>query len=288
MREGHEIGRYMPKEIEPWKGSATIRHRMRDYQRSWFDELLMTGWANGEMPCHVPNNENDLWREAGAHSKEFFRAHSAVVIGEFRVCGQGLWICNDKSLELYLQKLANYLAKRSDKVSERYKVDKGRYLSFLTRCSCISERKKQELGIVVVLDSFDPDDYLPELKAIGFRGSTSTLVERAYMQEVEHRVEESQRPRAEIATDILTRCKRIYELTDSGSYAPKLYELLSGEPRSYQEAEHLWERKGNAKSSEISAGLSSAELRADRSAGAIKSAFDKYREPAGAVDGGRA
>ena len=262
MREGHEIGRYMPKEIEPWKGSATIRHRMRDYQRSWFDELLMTGWANAEMPCHVPNNENDLWREAGAHSKEFFKAHCAVVIGEFRVCGGGLWICNDKSLELYLQKLAIYLKKPKFQSGEG-RADKERYTSFLSNCSCISEIKKQELGIVVVLDAFDPDDFLTELKAIGFRGSTSNLVERAYMQEVERRHAESQQPRGEIAQDIFDRCARIYGLTDAGSYAPKLYELLSGEPRSYLEADHLWERRNGTSNApaKTRGGLALEELR---------------------------
>jgi hypothetical protein len=145
MRKGHEIGRFMPMEIEPWKSSGTVRYRMKDFQRSWFLELLMAGWANAEMPCHVPNDENSLWTAAGAHSRMYFDAHRAVVIGEFRECGRGLWICNGKSLELYLQKLGIYFRnQKRGKDQMNLKRTYKECLSFLSSCTCLSEKDKAD------------------------------------------------------------------------------------------------------------------------------------------------
>lgn len=143
MRKGHEIGRYMPKEIEPWKSSPVVR-QMGDFQRSWFDEMLMEGWVNSRMPCHLPNDENRLWTIAGARSLNYFRKHSGTVMSQFRVCGEGQWICNGKSLELYLKVLTSHFSKkrRCNPHNSQWRAA----INFIFFCSCVSEERKTELS----------------------------------------------------------------------------------------------------------------------------------------------
>lgn len=142
MRKGHEIGRYMPLEADRWRTSDTVRWKMKDFQRSWFIQLLLEGWVNAEMPCHVPNNENTLWSTAGAHSKLYFDKHQAVVMREFRACGQGIWICNVNSLEIFLDKLGRYLKKKPPDFQTGSKRECNDLFLFLNSCTCLSEKDK--------------------------------------------------------------------------------------------------------------------------------------------------
>ena len=148
MRKGHEISAYMPLEADRWRTSDTVRWKMRDYQRSWFVQLLLEGWVNAEMPCHIRNDDNSLWRTAGSHSKIFFEAHRGVVMKEFRECGQGKWICNVNSLEIFLDKLRRYVRKKPPdfEIGNR-RAYNDRFL-FLNSCSCISEEAKEKYRLI--------------------------------------------------------------------------------------------------------------------------------------------
>jgi hypothetical protein len=155
VRTGHDLGRYMPKEIEAWKSSHTVSS-IKDFQRSWYDELLMSGWANPEMPCHLPNDYDWLWLAARAHRKDYFLAHCGPVLRQFSECGNGQWVCNRNSLERYLKVLASYFSRGKPSNPQRRNA-----FHFISLCSCISEEQKQQL---LGMKKQDPEPLLfPEM-----------------------------------------------------------------------------------------------------------------------------
>jgi hypothetical protein len=90
---------------------------------------------------------------------------------------------------------------------------------------------------------FQPEPHLHRLKAIGFRRSGDFAVEHAYMSAIEWEFKHHNRPRESIADSILERCLIIYDLTERGRFAPRLYELLSGDPPVYRDPPELGERR---------------------------------------------
>lgn len=65
----------------PFDQLRAPRH-LKDFQRSWFDELNLEALANREMQGYLVVSV-DLWRIAGAHNREYFQKHSSAVLACF-------------------------------------------------------------------------------------------------------------------------------------------------------------------------------------------------------------
>lgn len=65
----------------PFDQLRAPRH-LKDFQRSWFDELNLEALANREMQGYL-RLTSDLWRIAGAHNREYFEKHSSAVLACF-------------------------------------------------------------------------------------------------------------------------------------------------------------------------------------------------------------
>lgn len=65
----------------PFDRIRAPRH-LKDFQRSWFDELNLEALANREMQGYLFVS-SDLWRIAGSHSRDYFEKHSSAVMDCF-------------------------------------------------------------------------------------------------------------------------------------------------------------------------------------------------------------
>lgn len=55
---------------------------LKDFQRSWFMEIVTAMFENDEMQGYLPKTEN-LWRIAGSHDRAMWRSHCAAVMEAF-------------------------------------------------------------------------------------------------------------------------------------------------------------------------------------------------------------
>src|SRR5579872_965467 len=87
----------MPLHVQKIRSSPRYQ-AMADHQQAWFLNLLMAEWeAGGYLPL-----DGNLWRLAGARTKQFFDRESAVVLDCFKrrgnACGMGIEIYNVRLL----------------------------------------------------------------------------------------------------------------------------------------------------------------------------------------------
>jgi len=71
----------------PFDQIRAPRH-LKDFQRSWFDELNMEALSNRDMQGYLTVTP-DLWRIAGAHCREYWHQHSSAVMACFNRATMG-------------------------------------------------------------------------------------------------------------------------------------------------------------------------------------------------------
>src|SRR5438067_11418273 len=88
--------------------SSPSWHRMSDYQRGWYVQLLFLS-ANSERPGYLLSDDC-LWRLVGAHSKQFFDKEAAVVLARFksRQIDGRVWIYNEQMVKLLQEQTAKH------------------------------------------------------------------------------------------------------------------------------------------------------------------------------------
>lgn len=287
MRKGHDIGKWMPFEIEAWLSDPDIQSWYDD-QEKWYLRLLLQAWKNSTNPCHLPNEPERLMTLAGVPISNPMRVRawkerSAAVLRKFVKTEDGKWLVNAKQMEVYTNQLASWDARR-DAGSKGGKVRAERLASLkLTTSELQVNSSRQSLSLSTSpSDSknekkeLDSEDLVSRVMAIGFRDSTwrsKSQIERALFEEVQAGADTG---------EMFNALRRIYKWTDSGIYAKPCFEVI---PR-WREPQNLWERKANAKSNEGLQDVSRQQLRAERDSEGIKRAFDRLRGSTGAADGG--
>lgn len=271
MRKGHLLGKWMPLEIEPWLSDPDIQSWYDD-QEKWYLRLLLQAWKNSANPCHLPNEPERLMTLAGVSAASpirvrAWRDRSAAVLRKFVTSEDGKWLYNSKQLEVYLQQGGVSEARsEAGRLGGLAKASKARDLLQQSsgNASLSSSHKKKE--------SFDSEDFVSRIMAIGFRDSThrsKSLVEWALSEEVEA---------GAIESEVLAALTSIFTWTEKGVYAPKCFEVI---PR-WREPRELWERRNGTSQP------SATEAKHERSKAAVTSAANRYRESAGAADAGDA
>lgn len=69
-------------------GPLRAPRHLKDFQRSWFDEMVDSMFGNYEMQGYLPVT-SDLWRTAGAHCREYFEKYNSAVLACFSSATMG-------------------------------------------------------------------------------------------------------------------------------------------------------------------------------------------------------
>jgi hypothetical protein len=260
MRKGHEIGKWMPFEIEAWLSDPDIQSWYDD-QEKWYLRLLLQAWKNSTNPCHLPNEPERLMTLAGVPISNpmrvrAWRERSAAVLRKFAQTEDGKWLINPKQAEVYANQLAKFDA-RKDAGSKGGKQTASKRVAMLHQSSSSTSLSISTSSDEVVFkkeELLDSEEITKKVMAIGFRDSTyrsKDLIERALEREVN-----------EVGADqveMFNALCRIFKWTDGGVYAPKCFEVI---PR-WREPQNLWERRNGTSNvpAKTRGGLALEELR---------------------------
>lgn len=248
MRKGHEIGKWMPFEIEPWLSDPDIQ-TWYDDQEKWYLRLLLQAWKNSANPCHLPNDQDRLMSLAGVSLQirervAAWKERGPAVLRKFAISEDGKWLFHPKQTEIYANQLGRLDARR-DAGSKGGKQSASKRAALLQQpCSSSSISLSSSDSYSKSLEpkkenTFDSEEYVRSVMAIGFRDSTirtKDLIARALFTEIK-----------DLGADpdeMFKSLCRIFKWTNQGDFAKPCYKVIP----EWREKQSFWERKAHVKS----------------------------------------
>lgn len=185
---------WIPLYLQRAKASDTWD--LPDYQFGWFWKLIFN-LADSDKPGYLPNDDNDLWRLAGARSHRFFAEKGGrdLLRRHFRSTDDGLWIYNQRLLEVLREQKEkqvkrgppSLLSVVDDSKSKATSVSKGEEISperaralfaeIEQRGAAARQKREQKLPRVEmqVVELAKPEDWAE------FRGKLKAVIDGSKM-----------------------------------------------------------------------------------------------------------
>lgn len=236
MRKGHELGKWMPVEIEPLLSDPDLAI-WHDDQKWWFMALLLRAWGNVENPCHLPNDPDRLRALAGVPDsrKGLWTTRSAAVLAKFGVSSDGHWISNRKQLEVYANQLSKLDARR-DAGSKGGKQTASKRVAMLQQSYSstsisLSDSEVDSSSKSSSVRKIDSEELVEKVMAIGFKDSnrwSKSLIQTALFEEIEIGADPG---------EMLDKLQKIFTWTNNGAYAKTCFEVI---PR-WKEPQTFWQ-----------------------------------------------
>lgn len=231
----------MPLEIEALLSDADVLSWYDD-QCWWYVRLIFESWKFSQYPAHLPNDPERLMTLAGISRREpnrvkAWKERSKEVLKKFETTEDGAWIFHPKTLEVYVNQLAKWDAKRDA-------GSKGGLAKASKRVALLGSATSEPYTYKPITNSFhslkekkefDSEEIADRIRKIGapdgcFRDAASITVEQELAEQVIGGADPA---------EIFNAVCRIYRWTDNATYAPRLAEVI----RRWREPQNLWERK---------------------------------------------
>lgn len=144
LSEHPEQLEWIPVYIDRLLGSQRWR-LMTDFQRGWYWSLIIES-VRSERPGYLRLNEN-LWRLAGARSKQFFERENAVVLACFegREIEGEAWVCSGRLVRTLEEQAQKYRKKVDGFAPSIERFPKKALSASLGLGSQVLSREKPEL-----------------------------------------------------------------------------------------------------------------------------------------------